>query len=334
MDVLVNNPLVDMYGPSFLLFYGALLAIFMVLARRTARAFDTSHRLPPLPVPENPNPYEIAFLRGGANEVTRLMVVELFQRGILVETPKLFLRQPKLKLADDVDLSSLDPALRQLAEKFFIPRDISTLKADSIKGKLSAQLEHWAKWATDEQLTFESAQRSASTRYGQMLLAVFLTVGAYKFAVALSKHHFNIAFLCMIALLGSFALLAAVKLPKFTARGRRYLEDLQTAYASFKNSSLPKPSEFQAEPSSAAWDPLLAGTYAMPVMAMGLFGASALQSAYYQNLRQRFTQGAGGQSCGGTGCGSSAASCGAGGGGGGGGGCGGGGCGGCGGCGG
>ena len=36
-----------------------------------------------MPIPTKPDPYEIAFLRGGENEVTRLLAFDLINRGYL-----------------------------------------------------------------------------------------------------------------------------------------------------------------------------------------------------------------------------------------------------------
>ncbi len=82
----------------------------------------------------------------------------------------------------------------------------------------------------------------------------------------------NVGFLFILGLIGVFALVSISRLPKFTWRGRRYLEDLQTAYRDFKNNVLPKPSQYQPDPAenAAAWNPLMAASFAMPVMAMGL----------------------------------------------------------------
>lgn len=329
MDIFTHNPLANMVGPYFLLFYGALLAIFLYLGRRTARALDTSRDLKPLPVPENPNPFEIAFLRGGANEVSRLLVVELFQRGILVETRKRLFQKTKLVLAENINLSELDPALRGLAERFTKPCDPTALDQPTVQRSLGTQLEHWAQWVRDEQLAFEPAQRIAGKRYGLSLVGVFVAVGVYKLAIAISNDHFNVFFLMALGLFGAIGIMAVVRLPRFTSRGKRYLEDLQAAYWNLKKTDLPKPDEFQPA-ASAAWDPLLAGSCALPVLAMGLFGASALQSSAYATLSNRFANSSCGSSCGAvSACASGCGAGGAGGGcGGGGGGCGGG-CGGC-----
>src|SRR5688572_33475134 len=81
MDWLSNNPVANMYGPHFLLLYLTVILAVMVGCRWAARRSDsTSGELPP-PIPVNPDPYEIAYLRGGPNEVARLVVFDLVRLG-------------------------------------------------------------------------------------------------------------------------------------------------------------------------------------------------------------------------------------------------------------
>ncbi len=307
MFFLDDNPLANMYGPYFLVFYCLLFVIFGWLALRKRRSLDTSANMPPLPVPENPNPYEVAYFRGGEAEVAKLMILELFQRGILVDARPTRLGKQKLQLAENVNLESLDPTLRSLAATFSVPRGTGLMDTKRMPSLLGAQLERWSNWTRNEQLVFNPSERDESYSFAMKLAVAFATVGIYKLVVALMHGHYNVIFLGVMLMLAPPGLLALAQLPRFTARGRRYLQDLQTAYSSYKNSVLPEPDVYEPQASSsAAWDPLLVGSYAMPVMAMGLFGASALQSSYYRGLRNQYTSDSTGSSCGGAmTCGSS-----------------------------
>ncbi len=82
MDGLRHNPIADMYGPYFLLFYGTVITMVVAGCWLALRSTDPSS-LPPPPIPVQPDPYEIAYLRGGPNEVTRLAIFSLLQRGYL-----------------------------------------------------------------------------------------------------------------------------------------------------------------------------------------------------------------------------------------------------------
>ena len=73
------NPF-DLYGPQFLVFYAALTIVTMivvaVLRRRVELAAGHGH------APTN-DPYLIAYLRGGKNEVIRTAIISLVDRGLI-----------------------------------------------------------------------------------------------------------------------------------------------------------------------------------------------------------------------------------------------------------
>lgn len=75
--MLTHNALADMYGPSFLLLYAIVIVLTLAYCGWSVSRLDatTEERLPL--VPARPDPLEIAYLRGGENEVTRVAVFDL-----------------------------------------------------------------------------------------------------------------------------------------------------------------------------------------------------------------------------------------------------------------
>ncbi len=319
-----NNPVANMSGVYFLLFYVLVLAGLLIVGFLVALSLDRTRRMPPLAVPEKPNPYEIAFLRGEESEVLKLMVVDLYHRGILVQTPRRILSKPKFQLAEGVDLEKLDPALHKLAQRFITPRPIVTLNSSVVRSSIGEAVDKWRQWVRDERLRTDEFDVMVSNYLACSLAAILLALGGYKLFIAFQKNHHNIGFLVFLMIAGTAAIIAVTRLRKFTTRGQRYLEDLQAAYRSLQVAKLPQPQTYIAEATPApVSDPLLAGSFAMPVLAMGLFGSSAMVTQDYRCFREQFNQHSTGSSCGSASC--SGGGCG----GGGGGGCGGGGCGGC-----
>lgn len=94
MDHLLHNPIADMPGPEFLALYGVVIVGTLVLCKTKSRQADSSRTLSPPLIPDKLDPYEIAFLRGGENEVLRLAILSLIQRGYLrvTETAKSWFR--------------------------------------------------------------------------------------------------------------------------------------------------------------------------------------------------------------------------------------------------
>ena len=129
MNSLLHNPLTDLDGPYFLLLYVAfgligLIAgavwIWLCDGTRDDDLPDTSHALS--------DPYETAFLRGGASQVTRLAVFDLIERGYAeLSAPKrrfgLFVPAKKLRrIATAPNPSSLTAIQRAAWNWLAVPR--------------------------------------------------------------------------------------------------------------------------------------------------------------------------------------------------------------------
>src|SRR6516165_1964885 len=83
MNWFLHNTVADLYGPYFLLFYAAAIVVLIAAAYRSIRAVDRSRDLEPPEIPAKLDPYEVAYLRGGENEVTRVAIASMVQRGLL-----------------------------------------------------------------------------------------------------------------------------------------------------------------------------------------------------------------------------------------------------------
>lgn len=83
MDFLFDNPLANMFGPYFVVLYTAFLVSTVIVFRISKSRLDKTAHLSLPPVPQNPDPFEIAFLRGGANELARAVIFSLNQKNLV-----------------------------------------------------------------------------------------------------------------------------------------------------------------------------------------------------------------------------------------------------------
>jgi uncharacterized protein (TIGR04222 family) len=92
-----HNFIANMPGPQFLLLYAGVIGFVLVLCWARLHLSDSAATLPAPLVPNQPDPYAIAYLRGGATEVARLLVFALLEGGLLqvIEEPKKKWRNPK-----------------------------------------------------------------------------------------------------------------------------------------------------------------------------------------------------------------------------------------------
>src|SRR5262245_31111675 len=110
MNWVLHNAIADLYGPYFLLFYAAAIGVLTVAAYRSIRAIDQTRDLEPPQIPAKLDPYEVAYLRGGANEVARVAIASLIQRGLL----RIIEEKKRLSTTKKIDRGR-EPGARELS---------------------------------------------------------------------------------------------------------------------------------------------------------------------------------------------------------------------------
>ncbi len=309
MNWLIHNPIADMYGPHFLMLYGSVIVATLIGVRWGIRSADPSTSLPPLPLRSNPDPYELAYLRGGENEVTRLAIFSLVQRGYLeLRENKKWWGGAERRLAqatgptDGHDLSPIEKSvhrffsLSQTAAEVF-KADPLSLGLNGLCTEYETKLEH------EDMLYPPQAQETA--RLIQIIGAsIILGLGGYKLFAALINGHSNVIFLIFMGMAGFVLFLLVSRTPRLSYLGRDYLKRLQQAFERMKVKA--------ATPASGVPDATL-------LLLVSLFGVSMLSGTSYASFGQMFGQSAAGSGgCGGSssgGCGGGGSSgCGGGGG--------------------
>src|SRR2546421_11934242 len=116
-----NDPLSTMPGPDFLWLYVIVIVATVLVSRFAIGRLDSTGSAPP-PIPPSPDPYEIAYLRGGENELTRVVIFHLIQRGYLQTTLRKIERT--LNPPDNSALTELERAVYDLADSPVGARDV------------------------------------------------------------------------------------------------------------------------------------------------------------------------------------------------------------------
>lgn len=320
-----------LYGPLFLAIYAAIFAVFFtvcLVVRAQIDRDDSEKRL----VPDvDPDPYQIAFLRGGTNEVLRLATFELFAKEAL-EEKKGRLRATTWELVPDkISPNTVSPFAWEASQHFTKPRSPTEIFRSGIASHFAGKIREWNDWIENEELRISREKQLKLNGVAILLAGVFAAIGFIKIMVALSTNHNNVGFAIAMLIGGSIAILLTCLPRRFNARGRNYLSAIQTMHGQHRRVS--NNAKFLTEPVDPTTVSLAATS--VPLMAMGLFGVAALQGSSFDGFRKTYLRseangGGCGASCGGVAtCGGSGTSCGGGASCGGGGGCGGGGCGGC-----
>ncbi|MBV9851455.1 MAG: TIGR04222 domain-containing membrane protein [Armatimonadetes bacterium] len=306
-----HNPLADMYGPHFLLLYLCVIVATLAWVSLARRSLDrTGQERPPL-VPIHPDPYEIAYLRGGENEVIRVAIFGLIQRGYLQIMPSSSRWNKEQRIGPSPgapDRAFLSPLEQDMFAEFVSPRTAREIFLSLLPQRAKDHCRGYEQALRDERLLASDEQRQGVKRVAGTAALIILGLGGYKLAAALANGHSNVVFLFLMAVISLAVLAFVAQTRRLSRRGQAYLQSLQQAFERLKRPTVAT--------ENLAVDPL--------VLLVGVFGVGALvgtpQAAYGQMFAQSAASSGGG-------CGGSSGGCG---GGGGGGGCGGGGdCGGC-----
>jgi uncharacterized protein (TIGR04222 family) len=244
MNGLLHNPVTDIYSEYLLLFYAMAIGAVILACYKSVRSADRTRHLEPPEIPSRPDPYELAYLRGGETEVTRIAIKSLLERGLMQITESRDSSSTDLLIRKRVDrgrqpepgeLSPIEgcimkwtgfPALRQ---QIYEPGGIP----DLLQGMC---FDYWDKLA-DQELLAPPGMKQVGVRLWWIGSALIFGLGGYLLAVALAKGEPIVAFiLCPMVLIGVLALaFASLDFPRISHRGRAYLERLELAYDWFRS---------------------------------------------------------------------------------------------------
>ncbi len=332
MDFLLDNPLTTMDAIPFLVLFIVFNVVTLFTLGIVKSNLDKTDRLQAPAIPPEIDPYEVAYLRGGVNEMARSVVFSLMQKG-LVEIVNVANKGTirSLKQTTETRLSQVERTALN-----WIGAEREAKDVFDAKSGLTTQLETYGAVYHDSlesrQLLTASDLRQKAFTYGLAAALLIAAVGGYRIITAVILFgNFNIIFAIFVTFVGFIIAMTIGRMPRVSKLGKLYIERLQLAFETLKYKSqapyigtvAPRP-VLASEAGFAGVDPLL--------VSVGVFGTAILAGTMYANYNDAFAkaqqqQAASSGGCGGSSCGSSdggSSSCGSGCGGG----CGGGGCGG------
>jgi uncharacterized protein (TIGR04222 family) len=204
----------DLRGPQFLVFYLTLGTLVVTLLFMLRRLIDPAGAVKV----DMSDPYLIAFLRGGKDELVRVATISLVHRKLLQVSDTL-VSVTSSGVADSVRI----PIERQLL--LYFANSSEGVSAFSDPGCTFAA-EAYSESLEKLGLLPDDTLRTRRLQILGLALALLLGVAFIKITIALSRGHANIGFLILLAGMFGFA---AVKMtcPRLTVRGRAILDDLR-----------------------------------------------------------------------------------------------------------
>jgi uncharacterized protein (TIGR04222 family) len=291
----------DLRGPEFLLFYlvlGAIVLGALVASRRLTE--------PSGPIKADlSDPYLIAFLRGGKNELLRVTTISLIHRGLLkVDGTKV--SAASSHAADSVR----NPLEQELLLYFKQPREASSVFSEANVSLPSEQYE-----SSLEALGLLPNQwvRDRRARMLGLALCVLWGVAIIKIFVALSRGHSNIGFLIILAAVFGFAAFLLAR-PRLTLRGKAMLDDLRFLFGGLRSrleaTLTSNDVTLLAAVFGVAAIPLMVFPYARTLYPKAVAAGESSSSSCGATTSCGSSDGGGGGSCGGGGCGGGCGGCG------------------------
>ena len=307
MNMLTQNALATLYGPTFLLLYVCVIVTVCISCAWAVGRLDTSQTNALPLVPAKPDPLEIAYLRGGENEVTRVAVFDLIERGFLEmreERTGLLKGKKVTRVAQTPNApdAAFLPALEQVVfGQFRTPQTAQEIFKSGLPARVKEQCAVYEQSLRDDRLLNEETQRGEATKIGWLAVAVILGLGGYKLWAALTNGYDNVFFLILLAISSLVAIPFICQKRRVSRRGKAYLKRLQQAFEPLKKRPIAR-----AATADISQDVLL----------LSVFGTPVLTGTPHAAYAQMFAQSSSSGGCGGGsgGCGSGGGSCGGGGG--------------------
>jgi len=280
--------MLTMRGPQFLLLFATLVvfayvALGFVIASRERERWPRNQPLR--------DPYAIAFLRGGAGELTKVVALVLTLRGLLKLGPSnLQAVDPKdvERLALPMEKAVLTACLTPATPAAILSHPAVALSADTYKRDLQSQ-----KLLADDEIR--------KVRLPPVLLALVLVcgLGVAKITVALATGHSNIGFLIILIVIAAVVVLKRL-MARRTATGDSTLRDLRTLFSGLRSRKRISSSSKLADATMLA---SLYGVYILPDVTAPLWTKLFAQSGSSGTSSCGSSSCGGGGGCGGGGCG-------------------------------
>jgi uncharacterized protein (TIGR04222 family) len=281
MNFLFDNPLANMLGPIFLLIYGTLIVVSAMLFYFFKSSFDWTSKQPTPLIPTTPDPFEIAYLRGGINEFARALVFSLTQKGFLeiINSGKksyisLAKNQPNWTILSQMERDVLGwfQTTRETSEVFDKYGFIEIIQPFSVTYEQKIKQNH---------LLIPNDVKTKTKLFSYLIFTVIAILGGYKLTASIVHGKYNILFLMLFILVALVTFWFLSKTQRLSQVGLRYIESMQNAFEKLRdNPTIAKQYYSQSLPALNAVDPLL--------LAMGIYGTSVLVGNGYSHFEQAF----------------------------------------------
>jgi uncharacterized protein (TIGR04222 family) len=236
-----ENPLARMYGPHFLILYISLYLLILVVVWFLLPIMTSGTKLNEIPkIPNRPDPYELAYLRGGEKEVALLSIYSLINKNFI----RLLTNNERSKMAivirdKDVNYGLLEQSEKIIYEAIPIEKDIVELIENKILMNeiKDAMYELKLRLVADGILCAEK-EKNKFKYLKWFLIALLISFGAYKLFAAYAHGHKNVVLIFATAMIGSMFINGININEMLTKKGKTLINSIKNIFESISGNSL------------------------------------------------------------------------------------------------
>jgi len=220
-----------MRGSDFLVLYLWCAVITFVICWLCLKCVYRSALGPAFVLPKEVDPYYCTFLRSGPDEVGRLALFELKQKGFL-ELSAGTLFRVKGQPQETVEAPKISPIPQAILRLCVLPTTLKNFLADStVKAELSTLCAPFQEAALRDKLIFPDKLKLSSGIIVAAGILFVVALAMFKIAAAFMAGRSNIEFLLILMFIAILSLLLLLsKRPRLTRQGARYMNKLQSPF--------------------------------------------------------------------------------------------------------
>ncbi len=227
------NPIASLSGGGFLVFYAIVSGVTLLLCRRYVLSKDATRSMTAPAIPEKVDSYEIAYMQGGKNEFTRVVIVGLAERGYLQTTSeKPMFSSSEKKHIQQTDVRPRSGVLSQVEQTvydwFSTARTAEEVFSGDLPDRVGSYGFHYEEQLQQKHLLSDGTAEAVSWNVGLIGGAAIVGIGGLRLLVGLDRGQ-PIGFLAAMVVVSFIALIFICSSERLTVRGKAYLEQLKRA---------------------------------------------------------------------------------------------------------
>ena len=232
MDWLFDNPLADMHGTQFLFLYAVFAGIVIIAAVFFVDMQDMTGAMAPPPTPRDPDAYELAYLRGGANEVIRTAIYALRQKRLIEIVEK----ERRIKATGVAPGAFEITRLEQRVYEAILPAPLISelFKGPNLRDDVESLCGAYRQSLAPQQLLTPPEVKRAAQYALPIGIGLLVAAAGYKIIAAILHGRSNLVFLFIETAAACFLLYWLVRNTtsgNASKRGKAWLSQIQLAYA-------------------------------------------------------------------------------------------------------